>query len=177
MLKYILYSKISNNWKEWLNPGKWCLSYIVNYNDFFVSLLWGNFRFVESWRLRANNDIKLFYFYVLLLKCLIYWQGSVKDFSFTQPKKKEGGRGEIPKRDWCQDIQKTLYNFTFLVQHCVYSWNARWFLSPQCTDEFFQMGSQVMLPVGYMLKVWNTMSNQPSLQWNKRIYVTNYLVT
>ena len=49
----------------------------LNYNNLFVSLLWGNFRFVESWRLRANNDIKLFHFYVLLIKCLIYQLGSL----------------------------------------------------------------------------------------------------
>ena len=48
----------------------------LNYNDVFVSLLWGSFRFIEKARSQANNDIKLFYFCVFLLKCLIYSQGS-----------------------------------------------------------------------------------------------------
>ena len=73
----------------------------LNYNNLFVSLLWGNFRFVESWRSRANNDIKLFYFYVLLLKCLIYSQGSVliypKISLLHSPRKRKGG-GEKSKR-------------------------------------------------------------------------------
>ena len=81
------------------------LGYTVNYNDVFVSLLWGSFRFIENARSQANNDIKLFYFYVFLLKCLIYSQGSSKDFSFAQPKKEEGGRGEIQKRERSLSIQ------------------------------------------------------------------------
>ena len=34
----------------------------VNYNNFFLSLLWGSFRFIEKARSRANNDINYFTF-------------------------------------------------------------------------------------------------------------------
>ena len=52
-------------------------TYTLNYNDVLVSLLWGSLRlFVTSFPV-ANNDIKIFYFYVLLLKCLIYQQALV----------------------------------------------------------------------------------------------------
>ena len=83
----------------------WNVSCLLNYNDVFVSLLWGSLRLIVTILSQANNDIKLFYFYVFLLKCLIYSQGSSKDFSFAQPKKEEGGRGEIQKRERFLSIQ------------------------------------------------------------------------